>query len=107
MGYYLREVERLMLSEKVLKQGVKCPYCGAESLDVGRTTQTLLYSDWLPIFNPNTFTTEYNCRNCEKRFWISRKGGLEEGKLYVIEEYVFEEGGKTKRIRKKGAILLS
>jgi len=74
---------------------VKCPYCKADSseIDIGQTTVTLLYSDLFPIFNPNTFSTEYNCRNCKKRFWISRK-------IKLIEEYVFEKDGKTKRVRK-------
>jgi len=82
--------------KEALKEGVNCPHCKANNskIDVGKTTVTLLYSNLFPIFNPNTFTTDYNCRNCGKRFWIDRKAEL-------IEEYVFEEDGKTKRVRKR------
>lgn len=88
-------MRKLTNIEEALKKGVKCPYCKVDSseIDIGQTTVTLLYSDLFPIFNPNTFSTEYNCRNCEKRFWIARKAEL-------IEEYVFEEHGETKRVRK-------
>lgn len=87
--------KKLTNIEEALKKGVNCPYCKADSseINIGQTTVTLLYSDLFPIFNPNTFSTEYNCRNCKKRFWINRKAEL-------IEEYVFEEHGETKRVRK-------
>ena len=94
------KLKRKKLARKIdiyeeLKKGVSCPYCNAESdkIDVGQTTVTLLYSDLFPIFNPNTFSTECNCHNCGKRFWINRKAEL-------IEEYVFEEGNKIRRVRK-------
>ena len=80
-----------------LKKGVKCPYCNAESdkIDVKGTKSTLLYPlpHLPPSYDPNTYTTKYECRNCGKRFSIARK-------VEPIEEYVYEEEGKIKRIRK-------
>jgi len=66
---------------------------GCRAMASNNSPTTLLYSDLFPIFNPNTFSTEYNCFNCGKRFWIARKAEL-------IEEYVFKEGNKTRRVRK-------
>lgn len=91
-----KEEERILANiENAMMKGVNCPYCKAKSseIDIGQTTVTLLFSAFYPIFNQNTYSTEYNCRHCGKRFWIDRKAVL-------AEEYVFDEGGKTKRTRK-------
>ena len=89
--------ELLEQGVEILKKGVECPYCDAASdrIDVIRTTVTLIHPlpHPPPTYDPNTYTTEYRCRNCEKRFWIDRKSELS-------EEYVFEEEGRTKRVRK-------
>ena len=87
--------ELLEQGEKILKKGVKCPHCLGDDIEVIRTTVTLIYPlpHPPPTYDPNTYTTEYKCRNCEKRFWIDRK-------VELIEEYVFEENGRTKRVRK-------
>lgn len=76
---------------EALNKGVKCPYCDSEidKIEVGITTVTLLSPLLPPPYDPNTYTTEYKCRNCGKLFWIDRK-------VEITEEYVFEEGGRTR-----------
>ncbi|NWF86236.1 hypothetical protein HXY32_00230 [Candidatus Bathyarchaeota archaeon] len=99
IGKALVNVEELLKQGiEALKKGVKCPYCKAESdnIDVGPTTVTLLYPvpHLPPAYDPNTYTTKYECRNCGKHFWIKRK-------VEPIEEYVYEKKGRTKRARKQ------
>lgn len=71
-------------ADTLLKQGIEelkkmviCPYCkaGSNRIDVGLTTVTLLYPlpHLPPTYDPNTYTTKYECRNCGKHFWIKRK----------------------------------
>ncbi len=89
--------EQLKQGIEALKKGVKCPHCDAEDdkMDVGQTTVTLLYPlpHLPPTYDPNTYTTEYKCRNCGKHFGITRK-------VEPIEEYVYNEEDRTKRVRK-------
>jgi transposase-like protein len=97
-GKALVDVDKLLQQGiEALKKGVKCPYCKAESdrIDVGLTTVTLLYPlpHLPPTYDPNTYTTKYECRNCRKRFWIKRK-------VELIEEYVYDKKDRTKRARK-------
>mgnify|MGYP001565729090 CR=1 FL=1 len=88
--------KQLKQGVEALKKGVKCPYCNVKSdkIDVGQTNVTLLYPEPHPppTYDPNTYTSEYKCRNCGKRFGIDRKAEL-------VEEYVFEEEGRTKRVK--------
>ncbi|MGQ9625148.1 MAG: hypothetical protein ACUVT9_07265 [Candidatus Bathycorpusculaceae bacterium] len=90
IGKAVVDLDRLLEQGiEALKKGVKCPHCKAESdrIDVGLTTVTLLYP--LPHLPP----TYDECRNCGKHFWIKRK-------VEPIEEYVYDEKGRTKRARK-------
>lgn len=98
IGKVLVDVDKLLKQGiEALKKEVKCPHCNAESdkIDVGLTTVTLLYPlpHLPPTYDPNTYTTKYECRNCGKHFWIDRK-------VEPIEEYVYDEKGRTKRVRK-------
>ena len=79
---------------------VRCPYCKADilNIDIGPTTSTLVYSDWMAFFNPNLVSTQYDCRKCHKRFWIDRIVQT----VKLKEEYVIKENGRIERREKEG-----
>jgi hypothetical protein len=82
---YLTNTISFYLRIGILKT-VYCPYgCKEFSIRIIGITSTILQRLDLKAPDPNIYSTEYVCEQCNKRFWVRRQFGKKE--KYVKENH--------------------